>query len=94
MALLTPEIPRGGRASYGIGFAHTRDLSIDRSILHACWLRFTAESILAETSDWLASKFCLLSTNETDLRRYVWMHRLMWPDKSSSVSCLLAGWLI
>jgi hypothetical protein len=44
----------GVGASYGLGFTHTRDLSID-----ACWLRFTGESILA---DWLASEFCFLST--------------------------------
>ena len=68
----------------------TRDLSIDRSILHACWLRFTAESIVA---DWLASEFCLLSTDEIDMRRL---------DASAAVACqidlcqliLLAGWLI
>eukprot|EP01047_Picozoa_sp_COSAG01_P048727 COSAG01_NODE_4770_length_4754_cov_5.256713_2_plen_56_part_00 len=34
--------------------------SIDPSCI-ACWLRFTGESILAETSDWLASEFGLLS---------------------------------
>ena len=69
--------------------------SIDPSCI-ACWLRFTAESILAETSDWLASEFGLLSTDKIDLRRLdASADWLLWPDKSiSTVSCLLAGWLI
>jgi hypothetical protein len=44
--------------------------SIDPSCI-ACWLRFTAEPILAETSDWLASAriWLALYTDEIDLRR-------------------------
>eukprot|EP01047_Picozoa_sp_COSAG01_P001180 COSAG01_NODE_25_length_37050_cov_211.559119_16_plen_123_part_00 len=63
------------------------------SILHACWLRFTAESIVA---DWLASEFCLLSTrtDEIDLRRLDASAAVACPNRSLSaaLTLLLSCW--
>jgi hypothetical protein len=61
--------------SYGLGFTHTRDLSIDGLLAEIHCMR--NRSWL--TAGWLQNFACSLQAD--------W---LMWPDKSISVSCLLA----